>query len=475
MKYLLLLWLLILAIAADSQPGTSCDSAKVIMIPNYVMECSSKLDSGYVWQSSAGSWYKFTVPSGKGIKGMVIDMPYPITCSTYIGPYGIGVAVYKGSNCQTMTLEGDHFLFNFYGYNSSGWCYYNQPAIVDSVMDGETYFLNFSFGASPFSIRWISKVSDSSSCSNNDTLTTFPFTDCNMFTSVFENSGNYPLFNPAYYTIIPTSDTISIGVTNNSCLLPGDVLFANLYGDCNLYGPITSCQVYPNGPPQYLIYHNAVPGIPLILSIAPTYYCADVALCSNICSYTITGSGIVMPLKSINFNAAYNKILKKVLLKWTTETESTTSAFNIERSDDGIHFYAIGIVASKTRQKNYSFDDTKGVTGKIYYRLMLMDADGKTTYSNIAIVINNPDGFALVYPNPAHNLVNVVVNVKQKEMADAVLMNSEGKIVTIKNQHFALGNNTMQLNISGFQKGIYYCKIKMATTGNSLIQRIVIE
>jgi len=81
----------------------------------------------------------------------------------------------------------------------------------------------------------------------------------------------------------------------------------------------------------------------------------------------------------------------KVVLNWNTAQEQNFSHFTIERSLDGNEFSDAGIIFSiddSKHTRSYSFTDklkTKE-TGIVYYRLKMVDVDGKTQLSPIKIV-----------------------------------------------------------------------------------------
>lgn len=98
----------------------------------------------------------------------------------------------------------------------------------------------------------------------------------------------------------------------------------------------------------------------------------------------------------------------KVLLNWNTSQEKYSSHFTIEKSLDGKDFSDAGIVFSmgnSEQPQQYSFTDKlrAGEKGIIYYRLKIVDIDGKTARSPIKVVRighEKVQAAILVYPNP---------------------------------------------------------------------------
>ena len=77
-------------------------------------------------------------------------------------------------------------------------------------------------------------------------------------------------------------------------------------------------------------------------------------------------------------------------LTWISETETNSSHFEIERSDDAVKFDKRGMVNSygnSTSKKTYNYTDPINTTSKIvYYRLKMVDRDGKYNYSKIIAI-----------------------------------------------------------------------------------------
>lgn len=94
-------------------------------------------------------------------------------------------------------------------------------------------------------------------------------------------------------------------------------------------------------------------------------------------------------LVDFNGQPGYNK----VTIKWTTQNEINLKGFEVERSlesDKG--FKMIAFVKASSERKNkkeYTYDDKevfKSFQRTFYYRLKIMDNDGKFSYSKIILV-----------------------------------------------------------------------------------------
>ncbi|MEP6676769.1 MAG: pectinesterase family protein [Ferruginibacter sp.] len=166
----------------------------------------------------------------------------------------------------------------------------------------------------------------------------------------------------------------------------------------------------------------------------------------------IVGNIHAIPLTLLSFNASSNAGVVK--LSWRTENEINASHFEIERSADGRSFNNIGNVnANNGALSNvYSFNDPTIVNGVAYYRLKMVDKDGKFKYS-IVIAINNKKGAVLsIFPNPVKENV-FVTHAKAVAGATIELYAFDGRKIS----SYPVITNATQTTISldNFAKGNY--------------------
>lgn len=157
-----------------------------------------------------------------------------------------------------------------------------------------------------------------------------------------------------------------------------------------------------------------------------------------------------LPLTLISFTA--KKIGQgKVRLDWVSEEEVNTSHFVIERSTDGVLFEATGSV-SATGGGAYNFTNTLTVIlPTYYYRLKMVDIDGKYQYSTIVRINNGAANVRLsVFPNPATQFITIIIDRKQ----EAVIINSTGQLI----RRIGLVGGSQTLNIATWNPGLYLMK-----------------
>lgn len=117
-----------------------------------------------------------------------------------------------------------------------------------------------------------------------------------------------------------------------------------------------------------------------------------------------------LPQQLLSFDALAQQ--QTVVLNWATTKEYNMSAYEVERSSNGIDFTTIATVQPAngySLTNKYSTTDRNPLTGKSYYRLKMVDADGKVVYSSIRMVNRSAKTAMRCYPNPATDKVTVEV------------------------------------------------------------------
>jgi Secretion system C-terminal sorting domain/FG-GAP-like repeat len=161
----------------------------------------------------------------------------------------------------------------------------------------------------------------------------------------------------------------------------------------------------------------------------------------------------LLPLHLLNFSGAsrsgYNQ------LHWQTADEVNTKLFEIERSTDGRNFVTIATVDSKGSNNNsYSVQDNVVYAGKLFYRLKMVDADGRFTYSQV-IWLNSAGGSRVsIYPNPAKDWISINIGSLGILKTRAAIFDINGKLL----RSILINNEQEQINIKALSKGVYVIK-----------------
>jgi hypothetical protein len=177
----------------------------------------------------------------------------------------------------------------------------------------------------------------------------------------------------------------------------------------------------------------------------------------------------VLPTKITNFTVTSKNNSNQ--LNWTSENKINIAQFNVEYSTNAKEFETIGVVAAGKKEYNYThqYNSQNDIQ---YYRLKVIDKDGKFTYSQIVKVKKATKIFdAEVYPTLVSDIVTLSISSKTKVDVTISLLDLNGKCITQKNINIHEGVNSNTFNLSHLTKGIYI--LKMNAGGEQVVQKIV--
>jgi hypothetical protein len=204
---------------------------------------------------------------------------------------------------------------------------------------------------------------------------------------------------------------------------------------------------------------------------------SGVTLCSAVsATSTIVVNPVVLPLYLVQFTG--KKETTGNLLEWITENELNLNGFEIERSSNSNNFTVIGTknsAGSFGNRANYSFADITAPAGTSYYRLKMIDHDGKFSYSNMVVISSTQGGdftISNVVPNPFIEKIGVTITLNKAEALQLQLIDFSGRLCSTKNIEGKKGNNLIEINNLGkLAQGMYY--IRVNTANASLQQKIL--
>jgi protocatechuate 3,4-dioxygenase beta subunit len=190
------------------------------------------------------------------------------------------------------------------------------------------------------------------------------------------------------------------------------------------------------------------------------------------------------PLPALELKATIAIIKENNLcdVNWFTREEQNTSRFEIERSVDGVNFEKVGshlASGNTTGLTNYDFNDNIDAVSNqpiLYYRIKLIDVDGKYSYSNtISVKPNeNQEQGVSVYPVPFMN--ELWISYQSLEEADVVveLTDLSGRVLTQKSMQISKGSNQIHLaELQSLASANYVVRIKNLTSGDVYIQKVL--
>ena len=193
--------------------------------------------------------------------------------------------------------------------------------------------------------------------------------------------------------------------------------------------------------------------------------------------YTNVDANAILPLKLISFTG--KRSTNSIDLTWNTTNEIGVKQFELERSFDANVFNKIATINATntaTGQTKYGYADLDGLATKslatVYYRLKMVDKDGKASYSNTVAVqpLGNRVGLT-IYPNPvADDVLYVRINNAAATKLVFTIQDASGRIYqTITSTN----SNIITIPVHNLAAGFYLLKAE-GSSGNS-VERFIVK
>jgi hypothetical protein len=184
---------------------------------------------------------------------------------------------------------------------------------------------------------------------------------------------------------------------------------------------------------------------------------------------TVSFPGSPLPVSLLDFSAVAENN-RSSLLTWQTATEENSRSFVIQRSTDGTKWDSIGLVTAagiSSTEKDYRFVDGSPSAGYDYYRLVLVDRDGRQQLSPVKSVYIGMAGAIKVFPNPAGD--NVTIEMPGADGTSVLsIYNAAGLLVY--RQELSGYENSLSLRV--LPAGIYHLIIQQQN-GRQFRQQLI--
>lgn len=135
---------------------------------------------------------------------------------------------------------------------------------------------------------------------------------------------------------------------------------------------------------------------------------------------------LALPVSLTDFTAEATG--KTTSLRWSTAVETESDFFDVERSNDGQTFDRIGSLAAageSTDLRDYAFTDAAPLSGANYYRLRMVDLDGRVAFSDVRRVDFAAERALVVFPNP----VSQRLMLSQRLSGEAAIYRADGQLL----------------------------------------------
>lgn len=146
----------------------------------------------------------------------------------------------------------------------------------------------------------------------------------------------------------------------------------------------------------------------------------------------------------------------EVVIDWQGINNDEKEKYVIERSRDGVNFEQLRKVQAKVALNYVAYTevDQHPLKGWNYYRLRVVDQQGREKISHIIKIWFEVKELIRISPNPASE--KIVINLSEpSSISEIELVNISGQVIKrVNNIQF-----TAELNISHLQAGVYYLRI----------------
>jgi hypothetical protein len=177
----------------------------------------------------------------------------------------------------------------------------------------------------------------------------------------------------------------------------------------------------------------------------------------NCCSTPFVAGG-PLPIFLLDFGVSLNQ-QGKAVLNWASAVEVNSKSFIIEKGTNGIDFSPVGQVdalGSSLTTFNYSFTDKNAIAGRTYYRLKMLDTDGKFEYSKVVSVNGKVGNVVTAGPNPFITSIQLYgIPSADVNMKNIQVINTLGQQINYR----VTGTNTITLEATA-PTGMYIIKVK---------------
>lgn len=361
--------------------------------------------------------------------GIYLDGAVNVTVennSSYANQVGLSVG------CEQEGSSTGHILRNNLVYNNADAGIYlgsvgGNRLVQDISVSGNTFFKNFSAGG--FGGEIVLQEIDQVTMRNNifwaratvvmiasQTVTAADF-DYNLYYNANGNGGNQATFdwsvpegNTAFYTSFTAYQT-GTGFDTNSIFI--DPQFVNT----NLPAPDLHLTT---GSPAF------DGGDPATLTTGQTDMDGQSRTMFTAVDIGADEAAMILPVEYLQPLQATTKA-NGILLTWATANEINTDHFVLQHSSDGHSWQAINHQASHRSGSTYSYLDLHPQAGINYYRLLQVDQDQTSSYSNLINIVwqGKATSSFVVYPNPSSGTVNLQGNLEKIDYL--ILFDEHGK------------------------------------------------
>lgn len=171
----------------------------------------------------------------------------------------------------------------------------------------------------------------------------------------------------------------------------------------------------------------------------------------------ITPPDAPLPVTLVSFAVARENA--SAVLSWSTTTESNSSEFEVQQSENGKVWNRVGAVSATGESKElvrYHFVHNQPAEGNNFYRLKMIDNDATFSLSRIVMIHFGETSAVQLYPNPTTDYMKLTVGAGK--IANVQLYNIQGVMVLETKP-----DSSDIVDLSRLAPGAYVVKVKQGS------------
>lgn len=180
----------------------------------------------------------------------------------------------------------------------------------------------------------------------------------------------------------------------------------------------------------------------------------------------IKSTNVALGVKFISVSA--KKVWQGALISWEAVTDLHHDHFEVERSEDGIHFITIGEV----RNQPWQFLDPAPAPNS-FYRIKGVDKQGNPDYSKIVSLQYLHANTIQVGPNPVGAVLQLHFNLDQAAHYTLTVADMTGRIHYTGKLYQPKGSSLRSIAAGTWTAQVYWVKLADPQTGHEQVYKIV--
>lgn len=196
---------------------------------------------------------------------------------------------------------------------------------------------------------------------------------------------------------------------------------------------------------------------------------------SNIYSVFIKSCNINLPIKDLKLTA--KQIADIAILNWSTEQEINNDYFELEKSSNGLDFTFVSKTMSKGNNNSsqfYNYNDPITLYNQtIYYRLKIVDKNGRYEYSKIVKILPSKLMRETIdaIPTITSHSIDLYIHSNYNQKTNLIVYSTNGATVKTIPLRLIKGVNTLKINLSEIASGLYFLSVK--TKEEQLVTKVL--